>query len=313
MRCAWSSFISLLPQWMRSDVDKYGKQSLQELRLRLHRPPELITKENSILLNRAVCLDDLNFCVNTASRYSPWSAWTSRFGYITAPGGHRIGLCGNAIVKDQQMTGISAVTSLCLRVARDFEGIARCAPMEGSVLILGKPGWGKTTLLRDLIRMRSDLGQAGISVVDEKREIFPGTDNTLCFPPGKRTDIITSCSKAQGIEAVLRNMGPGAIAVDEITSQTDTQALLNAAWCGVCLLATAHAGSKAEFMKRNVYRPLVDAGVFDVLLVLRQDKSWYTERMYVIAKCRFRCIYLAHDGKHRYRYPYPARTCCSCW
>ena len=44
MRCAWQAYINLLPLWMRPDVDKLGRDHLQELRLRMDRPPELIGK-----------------------------------------------------------------------------------------------------------------------------------------------------------------------------------------------------------------------------------------------------------------------------
>ena len=120
MRCAWKELLGILPPWLRQNVDRQGKTDLQELRLRLGLPPELVTARGSFLLDRAVSGDDLHFCINTASRYSPWAAATAAQGYITAPGGHRIGLCGEASVRDGVMTGIRNPTSLCIRVARDL-------------------------------------------------------------------------------------------------------------------------------------------------------------------------------------------------
>jgi len=282
MQCAWDSFIGILPHWMRSDVDQKGRHSLQELRLRVDKPPELITSEGSYRLTRPVGLSDLEFCINTASRYSPWSAQSARSGYITAMGGHRIGICGQAAMADSRMVGIRTLSSICLRVARDYPGIAASAKnLPGSILILGSPGSGKTTLLRDLIRMRSNLGPGSISVVDEKGEIFPADTKKYFFDTGPRTDVLSGCTKAQGIDAVLRNMGPETIAVDEITAQEDCMALANALWCGVQLLATAHAASKKELLSRKLYAPIVESGLFNNLLILRTDKSWYTERMVV--------------------------------
>ena len=75
---------------------------------------------------------------------------------------------------------------------------------------------------------------------------------------------------------VLRTMGPDCIAVDEITAEA--RALLRAANCGVRLLATAHGTSAADFRRRSVYRPLAESGVFQTLLILRQDKSFRAER-----------------------------------
>ena len=282
MKCAWESFLRILPQWMRKDVDEQGCQSLQELRLRLDKPPELITTVGSFKLKRSIELSDLEFCVNTASRYSPWAAQSIANGYITAPGGHRIGLCGQATVANGKVLGIRELHSLCLRVARDFPGIAMGARgIRGSILIIGAPGSGKTTLLRDLIRIRSEMEHNSVAVVDEKGEIFPGIGKAYCFDPGSGTDILTGCSKEKGIDMVLRNMGPGVIAVDEITAEEDCRALESAAWCGVDLLATAHAANRKELYSRKVYASIVQNGIFDHLLVLRKDKTWYTERMVV--------------------------------
>lgn len=280
MRCAWQAFINLLPVWMRQSVDMYGKENLQELRLRLHMPPELVTGKGSQFLERTVEGDDLRFVVNVASRYSPWAATTAAQGYITAPGGHRIGLCGAAVVSGGTMSGIREPSSLCLRVARDFPNLSGdLAKLSGSVLIIGRPGSGKTTLLRDLIRQRSESGCGSIAVVDEREEIFPQWHNQVCFPPGKRTDILSGCTKAHGVETVLRSMGPETIAVDEITAAEDCQALLHAGWCGVRLLATAHAGGRRDLYQRPVYRPIIESRLFDTVVVLQQDKSWRTERM----------------------------------
>ncbi len=279
MRCAWQAFINLLPIWMREKVDKQARQTLQELRLRLNAPPELVTVQGVRWLDRTVTAEDLHFCVNIASRYSPWTAATSQQGFISAPGGHRIGLCGCAVNVNGSISGIHSLTSLCLRVSRDFPGIAGdTSGYSGSVLIIGKPGSGKTTLLRDVIRQRSDGNMGCIAVVDERQEIFPYANGQCCFPAGRHTDILSGCKKTQGIEAVLRNMGPETIAVDEITAKEDCEALLHAGWCGVKLLATAHAGSRQDLFHRPVYRPIVESRLFDTLLIMQSDKSWKAER-----------------------------------
>ena len=125
MNCAWQSFLNILPVWLRRDVDRLGRDKLQELRLRLNHEPELKLGQNSARIQRKITAQDLHYCVNLASRYSPWIAETAKYGYITAPGGHRIGLCGNCGDTAGVITNLSNLTSLCLRVARDFPGIAR--------------------------------------------------------------------------------------------------------------------------------------------------------------------------------------------
>ncbi len=280
MKCAWQALLDILPLWLREDVDKLGRDTLQEIRLRLNQPPELVLAEKRLILHRVVMIEDLQFCVNVTSRYSPWTSSTISNGYITAPGGHRVGICGNVINSKHQMTGIRSVCSICIRVARDILGLAEKARLySGSVLIIGPPGAGKTTLLRDFIRQRSDFNNEFISVVDEREEIFPFENKAPCFPMGKHTDVISGCSKSAGIEMALRNMTPETIAVDEITAEEDCDALVHAGWCGVKLLATAHAGSKEDLFRRPVYKTLCDSGIFDTLLILHRDKTWIGERV----------------------------------
>jgi len=273
MMCAWKELLSILPQRLRQDVDRLGKESMQELRLRINAPPELVLGGKSLWLSGMTGREEVSFVVNTASRYSPWTAETAAQGYITAPGGHRIGLCGEVVCRQGRVEGMREIHSLCIRVARDFPGIgSEVGSLPGSVLILGAPGWGKTTLLRDLIRRRSE--REPVSVVDERGELFP-----TGFSRGKRTDILTGCPKPAGVEMALRTMGPGCIAVDEITAEADCAALLHAANCGVHLLATAHGVSSRDYRSRSAYRALASQGVFDTLILLRKDKTYHVERM----------------------------------
>lgn len=276
MRCAWDELLSILPPKIRLEVDRQGRADLQEIRLRHGKPAELVMSGGRRWLSIPMGKEDLHHCINFASRYSPWSAASAAKGFLTAPGGHRIGICGDAVVKDGIMTGFREITSLCIRIARDVPGIAaKAANLPGSIIILGAPGWGKTTLLRDLIRQFSDKGQH-IGVVDERGEIFPGG---IHFPAGACTDILSACSKSTGIETLLRTMSPECIAVDEITAEKDCKAMLQAAFCGVRLLATAHAGSLSDFRHRKINQPLLEAGIFTTALVLNREKFYKLERM----------------------------------
>jgi len=275
MKCAWNELLRVLPPRFRDMVDKQGREALQELRLRAGKQPQLVFAGDFRWLDYCVTETDLAYVVNTASKYSPWSAATAAQGYLTAPGGHRIGMCGDAVVVGGTMSGIRRLTSLCIRVARDFEGVAaNLKNLQGNILILGPPGSGKTTLLRDLIRQISNSGQGSICVVDERGELFPSG-----FDHGNATDVMTGCSKRHGLELALRTMGPSCIAMDEITASEDCEALVQALWCGVRLIATAHASCMNDLFSRPVYAPIRASGFFDTVVVLQKDKSWRTERM----------------------------------
>lgn len=274
MRCAWRELLSLIPQDLRGEVDRLGKDTLQELRLRIGKPAELITAQGVCYLPGRVTEADIRFTVNVASRYSPWAAETAAKGYITAPGGHRIGVCGNVTVDRGTVTGMQSITSLNIRVARDIDNVVDRLMPRGNTLILGPPGSGKTTLLRSLARIVAQ--RETVAVVDERGELFPDH-----FEQGRRMDVLSGCAKGQGIDMVLRSMGPQWIAVDEITAQEDCDALKKALFCGVKLIATAHASTAEDLHRRSVYKPLAEWGIFDTLVVMRPDKTWYTERMMV--------------------------------
>lgn len=278
MKCAWDKYLNLLPLPLRNEVEECEGNLVLETRLRLDRRAEIITAKGSIWLDYIVKRDDLDFCLNIASRYSPWSAATAANGYITAPGGHRVGVCGQAVVLKDAVQGMRSVTSVCIRAARDLNGIAKeAALLKGSVLILGRPGSGKTTLLRDLIRQLSDVWN--VSVIDEREELFPVYDGSCCFTMGKKMDVLYGCRKPKGIDMMLKSMSPDYIAVDEITAPEDCEGLVQAGWCGVKLIATAHAQSRTDLMNRPVYKPIVSSGLFDHLIILQPNKTWLLERM----------------------------------
>ena len=273
MKCAWKQFLDLLPPTMRPKVDRLGRENLQELRLRIGCQPLLVCANENRWLTETVNRETLSYVVNMACRYSPWTAESASMGYVTAPGGHRIGLCGQMAEKDGQSGSFTSLRSLNIRVARDFPGIASAlAPLSGNVLLLGPPGSGKTTLLRDLIRQRAKMECVGVA--DERGELLPEG-----LEPSIGADVLTGCRKPEAIAMLLRTMGPDVIAVDEITQQQDCTALIQASWCGVRVLATAHAHDAQDLQARQVYKPIVTSGVFDWLVVLKRDKTYRVERM----------------------------------
>lgn len=272
MMCAWDSLLAVLPTGLRRDVDRLGKNNLQELRLRLGREVELAMDKDCVYLPYVVAPADLAFVINAASRFSPWACKSMEMGYLTIAGGHRIGIGGGFAGTDAGAMRLQTVTSLCIRIAKDISGIAGAyAGLEGSTLILGPPGWGKTTLLRDLARQVSQ--RRATAVIDDRGELFPEG-----FARGRRMDVLTQCPKEQGIDMALRTLGPEVITVDEVTQVQDCAVLVRAAHCGVRLLATAHGASAKDLLRRDSYRAMMEQGIFDNVLVLRRDRTCVLER-----------------------------------
>ena len=268
MRCDWDSLLKVLPPGIRPEVDAAGRQRARELRLRLGREPELVLDRGFTTLNTRITGDDLHFVVNSASRYSPWAAGSMRYGYLTISGGHRIGIGGSYVSNGT----LESIQSLCIRVARDVDGIADgYRNLTGSTLIIGPPGWGKTTLLRDLSRVLAD--KRTTAVIDDRGELFPAG-----FARGKRMDVLTNCPKQQGIDMALRTLGPEIIAVDEVTQIEDCDVLVRAAHCGVWLLATAHASDMADLRMRERYREMLEGQLFPNILILNRNGTCVLER-----------------------------------
>lgn len=280
MNCEWQGYLRILPHWMRQEVDAVAKDLLQELHLRINLPPEAVLKHKNQLLRGMVTQSDLHTVINLVTSFSPWTSETASQGFLTAEGGHRVGISGRVINQEGNVRGIPTPTSLCIRVAREYTGISeRVASINDSILILGPPGSGKTTFLRDLVRAKSYQSTGNISVVDERMEIFPMAKGKFCFDCGPRTDVLSGCKKEHGMECVLRSMNPEWIAVDEISSGADCNTMLQAGWCGIKLIATAHAHSLDEFLRRPFYRAIAKSNLFAYAVVMERDKSWKLERL----------------------------------
>lgn len=268
--------------------------NVEEIRLRAGSAASYLFEGREILLSRGntavVCQpQELTQVIRRASDHAIYAVQDQLAGgFLTLPGGHRIGVCGRVVMEGDSVRGITEFQSLNLRIAREIPGAADGAANllwsnPASTLILGPPGRGKTTVLRDLIRQLSDRFRYRISVVDERGEIAACAAGLPQLRVGRRTDVLSLCPKRLGIDLVLRSMGPGWIALDEITTAADVEAVIQASYSGVRFLATAHAWSREDLHRRPLYRTLMEAGVFENLVGIEADRRLKCERIGVNA------------------------------
>ncbi len=244
-----------------------------EIRLRRGRAPALTLPDGEYPLPGAAAVtdDDLARVLELASGASPYAAADClRRGFLTANGGVRVGFCGRFPAGEHGLWSRDDLFSVCIRIPRDVKGIGVqfCARPFPSTLILSPPGGGKTTLLRDMVRALSSGGMR-VGLCDERGEIAALSESGAGFDIGERTDVLSDCPKARAAMILLRCMSPELIAMDEISEPEDADACRSAAYCGVSLLATAHAADASELSRREVYRTLQSEQVFTRAVVIR--------------------------------------------
>ena len=190
-------------------------------------------------------------------------------GYIPLENGCRAGVCGRVTRDEHGNRRLSSPTSVCIRIARDVPGasesvLPHVAEENGRIrraLLFGPPGCGKTTVLRDAAKRLAGMGFR-VAVCDEREELFPTGTAEMGL------DVMRGVDKATAMEMLLRAMAPQAMLCDEIGNERDAQALENAARCGIGLMASAHAGTWEDVLRRPVLKRLYDAAVFERYLLL---------------------------------------------
>ena len=258
---------ALLPERLRGEalyLDAESKAQAEELRLRCGLGACVRTGSRRIPLRAAVDREVIDETLERASGSSLHTVQESmRAGYLTASGGFRIGLGGTAVLKNGELYGFRQVSSLNIRIPRAW----RCVTPElqarlsgKSVLILSPPGGGKTTLLRELVRLWS-LDGDNVALIDERGELAALHNGAPQFDVGPNTDVLDQCPKAAALSLALRVLSPQVIAMDELGGAADAAALRQAADCGARLLASVHAAGLRELKVRGVPIELFDTAV----------------------------------------------------
>lgn len=196
-------------------------------------------------------------------------------GFITLRGGHRMGLCGRVTQRDGQLV-LQEIGSVCIRVAHEIKGCGEIvaaifAKEPQGMLICGVPGSGKTTMLRDAVRMISD-GGTSVGLCDERGEIAACVQGVAQLDVGRRTHVLDGCPKAEAMRWLLRGLCPQVLAMDELYGTKECRSVRDAAACGVPVLTTVHAGSPGELCRRDGIRKLIAENVFRQVIFVKDRR-----------------------------------------
>lgn len=280
----------LLPQALSDALlsacpdSEHGQSGLlEEIRLRADRCATLTVGGENHLTPVMLSAADLaailtHMCGGSLYAYSD----TIRRGFITLPGGVRVGIAGHAVCEEGRIIGVSDIRSLCIRLPHRHGRVGgtvchllrHMAAENGSpsgravrgVLIYAPPGVGKTTLLRGVAAtMASAPDPWRTVVIDTRGELgFETDDPELCL------DVLQGYPRARGVEIATRTLSAELIICDEIGDVEEAMALISAHHGGVPLVATAHAASVDELLLRPGIRMLHEARLFGAYVGIRR-------------------------------------------
>lgn len=269
-------------------------KNLQEIRLRINSPliinycnREYFVSEDSKLVDDPsmgilITRNEIKETMEYISNYSLYAFEEEiRQGFITINGGHRIGITGKTIIYEDLVKSMKHISFINIRLAHQVKGCGDIVmpyivneSYQGiyNTLIISAPRCGKTTLLRDIIRQISNgyskLKGMNVGVVDERSEIGACYMGEPQNDLGIRTDILDCCPKAKGMMMLIRSMSPQVIAVDEIGSREDLDAIDYVISCGCKLIATVHGSSLEDVKNKPVLGELLKERLFERYIVL---------------------------------------------
>ena len=257
------SVFSYLPSLLSEELIKRSPQKVDEIRLRKGEKCAYTANGKNYPLNVSFFGRELDETLQKLCEGSLYAyADTIKQGYVTVKNGIRVGIGGRAVCENGKILGVYDVSSLCIRIPHGVwdvgSPVCELVGKSGGVLVYSPPGVGKTTLVRSVTaKLSGDVEPLRVAVVDTRGEI------ACKLPHGLMVDVLSGYPKGEGIEISARTLSPDVIVVDEIgSSDAEINAILSAHNCGVPLIATAHAKTVEELLRRSGIRRLHDAAIF---------------------------------------------------
>ncbi|HRN50707.1 MAG TPA: R3H domain-containing nucleic acid-binding protein [Anaerolineales bacterium] len=249
------ALLGVLPDDVQTAVrDHNNSGDLLEIILDLGRVPTTrLVNEEVTLLEREIDKDDIEYVVSRLRDFDE----DNRAGIERSL--HRI-----SAIRNRR----GDVVGLTLRVGRAVYGtidIIEDLIQDGkSLLILGRPGVGKTTLLREAARILAEKNR--VVIVDTSNEI--GGDGDVPHPAvgrARRMQVATPSMQHEVMIEAVENHNPQVIVIDEIGRELEAKAARTIAERGVQLIGTAHGNSLENLLLNPTLSDLV-GGIESVTL-----------------------------------------------
>jgi stage III sporulation protein SpoIIIAA len=239
--------IENLPFFLQEQINQHhNKDQLIEIVLDLGRRPEArFISGPQYLSQKIISWQDLDYTTKRISKFSN----ENRAGIERTL--HRI-----SCIRNRQFL----INGLTCRVGRAVFGIISVIrdllESEKSILILGKPGVGKTTIIREIARVLADEMQKRVIIIDTANEIAGDSDIPHSgIGRARRMQVAKTEFQHQVMIEAVENHMPQVIIVDEIGTELEVLAARTIAEKGVQLVGTTHGNCLENLIKNP---PLVD-------------------------------------------------------
>ena len=271
------------------ELPEHIQESVQEIRMRVNLPLSIFNGVQSFFVTGngisrkpeegiPVFREDMEETFRSLCSHSVYTHQNElRHGFLTIRGGHRVGICGTAVLDQGQVAGLRDISSFNIRVARQISGAAdELLSLVGEeivqgVLLAGAPSTGKSPSRRDLERQLAGGGKLPprkITVVEERGELAGVYRGDAQNDLGCCCDILDGYPKSQGILQAIRSLSPEVILCDELGSERETAAVEEVVNAGVSLIVSVHAASAGELLRRRQIRRLMETGAFRTVVLL---------------------------------------------
>lgn len=292
--------LDFLDEKVKSEIKKYiyDLQDIEEIRLRTNKPIIIKNSKGNSILIHIISKEELQETFQKICEHSIYSYQKQICeGFITIKGGHRVGITGSCVIENDKIININYISSLNIRIAREKKDVSNNIlnyVIDGNdinnTIIASKPGCGKTTILRDLVRKLStgieefNFKGKTCGIIDERGEIAAMYKGIPQNDIGILSDVLENSSKSDGVRMLIRSMCPDIIVCDEIGRKEDVDAIDYAMCSGVKGIFTAHGKNLNELYLNNEIKYLLDESIIETIIFLDEKKRGEIKEVYTLNK-----------------------------